>query len=290
MDQQVALKPQEKKGFWEKMSFSQKLLIGVGVLLIIVVVIAMILGGIDNFYQFFFYIVVIAVVIGGLYFVIQMANILFQPKYYSPREDLRTKLLNSAVDYKPDNVRDLYFIGDVGKKRVRAGKIAGLLGLPYYMGEPLTYEVDCIDKNKVPHKAGDTVFSEIKDYEGKKVPVFKNIERATGGDTLFIIKTGFFLFEKTHFIRCRFDLHSTLNGDVEIYDINPVPYGFFEYPFRMIQAEPSRIMVQNQIETIMMTHEHQHDLISQSVDSAIYFNPYMNLQIKQQAELSQEGQ
>ena len=40
--QQVGLKPQEKKGFWEKMGLGQKLLIAVGVILIIIVIIALV--------------------------------------------------------------------------------------------------------------------------------------------------------------------------------------------------------------------------------------------------------
>lgn len=284
---EVEPKPQGKKGFFEKMSSFQKVLLFIGVLVILIMSISLLMGGIKDFYQFFFYIIVLSAVLIGGYIIVKATSIIFAPRYFSPREDLRTKLLNMAQDYKPDNVTNLYFMGDSGKRRVLAGKIMGILGLPYYSGKVRRYEKDTKVGNVI-HKKGDIVYSVVKDFQGKPVPLYDDVQLVEDGDTLFIVKKGWFFMGKTHFIRVRRDLHSTLNGDVDVYDINPVPYGFFEYPFKQMQESVSQIMIQNQIETILATHEHQHDLISQSVDSAIYFNPAYRMALKQNAEIPEE--
>lgn len=280
------LKPQQKKGFWAGLSLLQKALLVLGVIIIIVLIAAIVLGGITNFYQFFFYLVCIGVVVVGIYIVLSAASMFFKPKFFSPREDLRTKLLNMAVDYCPDNLGNLFFRGSKLKRRVLAGKIVGCLGLPYYMGKNKTYEVDVADVDgKIIHKKGEVVFSEIKGYEEKKIPIFEDIKVVEGGDTLFIVKKGWFVFAKTHYIRCNVNMHSDLNGDVDISSINTVPYGFFEYPYEQMQESPSKIMIQNMIETVLVTHEHQHDLVSTGCDAAIYYNPFFSMQLKAQAEM-----
>ena len=121
------------------------------------------------------------------------------------------------------------------------------------------------------------------------VPVFEKIHYGEDGDTLIIYEAGFFFFKKRHYLRCHPSLHGDLSGDVDIYDINPVPYGtLFEYPFKQLQKDPARIMIQSQMEIVLATHDHQSDLISQGVDSAVYFNPYFRLLNKQNAEMAQQ--
>lgn len=285
----VEAKPQEKKGFFEKMSTFQKVLLFAGVVIVLLMSVSLLLGGIGDFYQFFFYLIVFAGVIAGAFIVIKATGIIFQPRYFSPREDLRTKLLNMAQDYKPANVHNLYFRGDLGRQRTLAGAIIGVLGLPYYTGQVQKYDKDVKDDSgKVVHKKGEVIYSQVKDFQGKPVPKYKDVRLVEDGDTLFIVRKGFFIFGKNHFIRVHRDLHSTLNGDVDVFDINPIPYGFFEYPYKQMQENVSQVMIQNQIETILATHEHQHDLISQSVDSAIYFNPAYRMALKQNAEIPEE--
>lgn len=185
-------KPTEKKGFFEKMSLFQKGLLFVGILIVLVMSVSILLGGVKDFYQFFFYIIVFSAVIVGGYVVIKATSMIFTPRYFSPREDLRTKLVNMAQDYKPDNVNNLYFIGDVGKKRVKAGKIIGLIGLPYYTGKA--------KKNA----KGEIEYTSVKDFQGKPIPKYEDIKLGDDGDTMFIIKGDSFLglFGKTHLIRC----------------------------------------------------------------------------------------
>ncbi len=269
------LKPIEKKGAFSRMGGVQKIAFIILILLIVIIVIFVFAGGFQDIYQFLFYIIVLIAVVGGVAILLKTVSILFQPRYYSPSEDIKTKLTLLSQQFKPDNVKFLYFVGSNRRQRVLAGEIIGVLGLPEYIGD--------IDKDN----DGNTQYTELLDFEGKKIPKFKDIEvnNELSGDTLFYVKKGNFIFAKKYFIRCSMSLHSDLNGDVEIYDINPVPYGFYNYPFKQMQKDTNKIMIQNQLETILNTHSHQHDLISQSVDSAIYFNPYMRVSIKQQAEL-----
>jgi hypothetical protein len=277
-DQQpVGLKPQEKKGFFDKLSLFQKVILFILFIVILVLIVSLFLGGINSFYQFFFYLIVFAIIGLMIYVIIQAVNMMFQPKYYSPREDTFTKIKNMAVDYKPDNLNNLYFVGDVGKKRVLAGKIAGCLVLPYYSG---TIERD---------NEGKVIYTDLKTFDGKQVPKYAGITLVDDGDTFFIAEKGI-IFKKYHYLRCHRKLHSTLNGDVEVYDVNPIPYGSFEYPYKQIQENVTQIMIQNQIETILATHEHQHDLISQSTDAGLYSNPLMRFSMKQQAELGVSDQ
>lgn len=265
----------KKKGMFDRLNWLQKIAIFIIIVIGAITIIALIFTGTDKFYQFVFNLAIIIGCVAIIYFIIQATTMMWNKNQYSPREDLRTKYLNMAVFYKPDNVRDLYFTGDRGKKRVTAGKIIGLLGIPYFVGD--------IKKDN----EGKVEYAEVKDVNGKKVPLYENIRLAQGGDTLFIVEKGF-LFKKRHYIRCNKDLHSTLNGDVEIYDINPQPYGFFEYPYKQIQDTIGQIAMQNQLETIIATYEHQHDFISTGVDSAVYFNPAYRIAIKQGAEMPEE--
>jgi hypothetical protein len=265
----------KKKGMFDRLNWLQKIAIFIIVVIGAITVIALIFTGTDKFYQFVFNIAIIIGCVAIIYFIIQATTLIFTRKQYSPREDLRTKYLNMATFYKPDNVRDLYFTGDVGKKKVLAGKIIGLLGIPYFIGDVVKD-----DKGKV-------VYTERTGLDGRKMPKYDNIRIADGGDTLFIVEKGF-LFKKRHYIRCNFKYHGTLNGDVEIFDINPQSYGFFEYPYKQFQNNIGQIAMQNQLETIIATYEHQHDFISTGVDSAVFFNPAYRIAIKQGAEMPEE--
>lgn len=265
----------KKKGMFDKMNWLQKLAIIVIIAIGGITIISLIFTGTDKFYQFMFNLAIIIGCVAIIYFIIQATTLIFTQKQYSPREDLKTKYLNMAVFYKPDNVRDLYFTGDVGKKRVSAGRIIGLLGIPYFIGD--------IKKDE----KGKIKYSKSIGVDGKKTPLYDNIRLAEGGDTLFIVEKGS-LFKKKHYIRCNKEYHSSLNGDVEIYDINPQPYGFFEYPYKQIQTNIGQIAMQNQLETIVATYEHQHDFISTGVDSAVFFNPAYRIAIKQNAEMPEE--
>lgn len=247
-------------------------------------------GGITSFYQLFFFGVSFVAIIGTGFLVLYFLRIWITPAQFSPKKDYFNRLVNLAIDLKPDNVRDLYFRGDKDKKRVRAGRIVGLLGIPYFIGHLKRHEKDKFDseKKKIAN-AGDPVY-QYSEALRKNVPVFESVEYGEDGDSFFIYEKGFMFFAKRHYLRCHKSLHGDLNGDVDIYDINPVPYGsLFEYPYKQKQKDPARIMIQNHLEVILATQEHQLDYISQGVDSAVYFNPYFRLIEKSKVEMS-EGQ
>lgn len=275
MAQQKAKKKQQG-GFFSSMSTLQKaILIIIGIALFFLIW-TLVFGGIQNFYQLAFF-GISFIVLAGLFYVVMTAIAWYlAPEFYSPKKDYFTRLVNLAIDSKPPNVHNLYFRGNKDKRAYKAGRIVGLLGIPYYIGDK---EMD--EKGKPKLEYSKTLKRDI--------PVYKSIKANwEDGDTFIIYESGW-LIKKRHFLRCHKSLHGDLNGDVYIYDINPVPYGsLYEYPFRQLQRDPSRVMIQNQLEVILATHEHQYDLISQGVDSAVYFNPYFRMKEKENAEMRAE--
>lgn len=273
------------QGLFGQMSGIQKGLLIIFGLALFFIVWQTIFGGITNFYQliaFCISFVAIAVLFYGILFFISWY---LAPEYFSPKKDYFNRLVNLAVDLKPTNVKDLYFRGDKDKKRVKAGNIVGLISIPYLVGKVKKHQEDKFKENKLIAKKGEPVF-EYSTVLKRKIPTYDGIEYGQDGDTFFIYEAGWFFLKKRHFLRCHKSLHGDLNADVDIYDINPVPYGsLYEYPFKQLQKEPERIMLQNQLEVILATSEHQLDLISQGVDSAVYFNPYFRLLHKQASEM-----
>lgn len=278
----------KQQGFFGKMSGIQKFLLIIFALGIFFVIWTFLFGGINNFYELIFFLVSFGATAVLFYAVLSFVSFFLAPEQFSPKKDYFNRLVALAFDLKPSNVQDIYFRGDKDKKRVRAGKITGLIGVPYMIGEQLRYIQDVIKEGKIIHRIGEPVF-EYSNVLKKMIPKFGQVHWGGDGDTLFIYEAGWFLFKRIHYLRCHKSLHGDLNGDVEIYDINPVPYGsLFEYPFKQLQADPAKIMIQNQLEVILATHEHQYDLISQGVDSAVYFNPYFRLMQKSNAEMVAE--
>ena len=280
-------------GLFGSMSATQKVLLIIFGLAIFFLIWTFVFGGITNFYQLIFFLASFLGVGALFYAMIFFIQMYLTPELFSPKKDYFNRLVNLAIDLKPTNVYDLYFRGDKDKKRVKAGKIVGLLGIPYFIGNVKTYgkpkdppDTVYTDEKGNKHKKGEMVYKESKVLK-RKIPVFESVVWGDDGDTFFIYESGWFFIKKRHFLRCHRSLHGDLNGDVEIYDYNPIPYGsLYEYPFKQLQAHPERIMIQNQLEIIIATQEHQLDLISQGVDSAVYFNPYFRLLNKQQSEMS----
>ena len=291
--QEIAQEKTKKQpqGLFGNMSATQKVLLIIFGLAIFFLIWTFVFGGITNFYQLIFFLASFIGVGALFYAMIFFIQMYLTPELFSPKKDYFNRLVNLAIDLKPTNVYDLYFRGDRDKKRVKAGKIVGLLGIPYFIGKIATYKEDCEingSSGTVKHQKGEMIFKDSKVLK-RPIPVFEEIAWGQDGDTFFIYESGWFFIKKRHFLRCHRSLHGDLNGDVEIYDYNPIPYGsLYEYPFKQLQKDPERIMIQNQLEIIIATQEHQLDLISQGVDSAVYFNPYFRLLNKQQSEMSSQ--
>ncbi len=272
-------------GIFGSMGGVQKALLIIFALAIFFLIWTVVFGGIQSFYQFIMF-GISFVAIAGLFVIILTAiSWYLAPDLFSPKKDYFTRLVNLSVDLKPNNVGDLYFMGDKDKRRVKAGKIVGLLGVPYLIGKVKIHKEDLKQDDKLIAKKGEPVFA-FSYALNRKIPVYEKIEYEKDGDTLFVYEAGFFLFKRRHYLRCHRSLHGDLHGDVVVYDINPVPYGtLYEYPFKQLQEQPERIMMQNQLEVILATSEHQLDLISQGVDAAVYFNPAFRLLQKQNSEM-----
>lgn len=265
----------EKKGFFERLSLFQKVMIFLITAILLLIVVYFVFGGFKSVYDFFFIFIIISAIIFFIYIIIRAVGIILRPRFFSPKETYFAAVTNLAIDLKPDNVNDLYFEGDQNKRRVRAGKIIGVLGIPYLVGTP-KFNSD-----------GKPVLKDSKLLK-RKIQVFEDINMAEDGDTLFIYESGF-IFPRKHFLRVNRKLHGDIHGDVAVYDINSVPYGSWEYPYKQYQEQAPKIMLQTQLELILATHEHQGDYISQAVDAAMWWSPYMRLAQKSQAEFSGES-
>lgn len=284
-DEEIRQRKGEKKGFFGSMSGVQKFILVLVTGSIFFVLWTFIFGGIQNFYQLFFFLAAFAGLLVLFYFIMFAVGLYLDKEPFSPKRDYFTKVVNLAIDLKPTNVHDLYFLGSEYKKRVKGGTIVGILGLPYLIGQIKRHEENKYDGEGKLIAKKDSPMYEYSHALKKKIPVFGKIEYGNDGDTLFVYESGF-LIKRRHYLRCHRKLHSDLNGDVDIYDINPVPYGsLWTYPYKQVQESPAKVMIQNQLEVILATHDHQHDLISQVADSAIYFNPAFRLLQKQNAEM-----
>jgi len=259
------------KGF----SLTQKIMFVIAGIFVVGAIYWVLTGGINNIYQVVIIIVLGLFLSGLIYLVIKAVQIVTTKKMYSPKDDFYTRLTTTAILSKPDNLNDLYFCGDIGKKRYRAGEIIGCMQLPHLVGK--------IKKDK----NGNPEYYESEKLK-QKMPRFEKVFLGEDKDTFLIIEKGF-LFKKRINLRCDSRLHSTLNGDVEVYDVNPVPYGsFFQYPLKQMQRDAPRIMMQNQLEIMMMTHEYQYDLISKASDIGFNGNPVFRMAREEKRELSSE--
>lgn len=288
--EQKRKKQQASNGLFGSMGGIQKAMLLIFGLAIFFLIWTFAFGGINNFYQLVFFIISFVAIAGLMMVMLTAISWYFAPDVFSPKKDFFTKTVNLAVDLKPTNVYNLYFKGDIGKKMVKAGKITGLIGIPYLVGKPKFHEEDIYKDGKIIAKKGSPVYEKSLILK-RNMPIFEKIEYSSDGDTLFIYESGWFLFKRKHYLRCHRSLHSDLNGDVFIEDINPVPYGAWEYPYKQLQEQPARIMLQNQLEVILATHDHQADLISQGVDAAVYYNPAFRIATRANAEMvGQDGQ
>lgn len=270
-------KQESGKGFFESLSLLQKIVLFFVIITFVFISWVFLFGGVNSIWELAFVIVLTIVLFFITYIIIVASKLVFKSDYYSPKEDMYTKYVNMAIDYCPNNLNNLYAEGSDWKKSVPLGKIVGCLGIPYFIGDPV---LDGDGKQK---------WVESK-FTKKKIPLFSNITWGKDGDTMFVFEKGWFVFKKRHIARVNHELHTELNGDVIIHDINLVPYGkFFEYPYKQIQKGVGRIMLQSQLEVIIATHEHQGDMISQSADAGTYYNPFFRMVEKGRAEITREG-
>lgn len=276
-DEKLENTQEKEKGFFESLSLMQKIVLFVVALSFIFLAWVFIFGGINNIWELAFVIILAGVLFFIVWLIIFAVKSSFKQEYYSPKEDLYTRMVNMAIDYKPNNLNNLYFEGSQWKKHVIAGKIIGCLAIPYLIGRPV---LDSDGKQK---------WFQSKLLK-KKIPLFSDVTYGNDGDTLFVYEKGWFIFKKRHVLRCNHELHTDLNGDVIVHDMNPQPFGkFFEYPYKQLQKDSAQLMIQSQLEVIIATHEHQGDLISQASDAGTYYNPFFRLLEKQKAEIAREN-
>ena len=267
------------KSFWGSMSLIQKVFLFIVIAAFLFIGVFFIFGGINSIWEFAFVAIFAGVLSLLAYIIIWATKTYYTQQYFSPKEDWFTRLCNVAIDTCPANIRGrkLYFQGSINQSAVVGGTIIGCMGIPYLLGEQ-SYD-----------EKGNPEFIKTENT-ALRIPKYKSVYYGEEGDTFFIYKTGGLLGGRAHYLRCHRTFHGDLNGDVVIFDINPVPYGkFFTYPYKQYQHDIGRIMAQSQIEVIVATYEHQGDLISQAAEAALMFNPWMRYIEQQKSEVMREG-
>ncbi len=253
---------QKKKGILESLGFFSKVII----FIIIAVIATIIIFGLslNNLPQFLFNLVIVAVAVFLIFLIIKGAMSFFAPKAFSPSGDFKTKTVNKAKKLKPAYVGSLYLRGEGVRSRALVGKITGLGWIPYQVSKEATD-----DKGKtifLKNKQGELLL----DRNDKPIAIREKIS-SKDGDVVFIVKNG--LFDSEDIIRCHPKFCSELVGDIYVYDVGFNPYGDYYYPSKQWQSSIIEIMMQNQIESTIMTHFSQLDLVSDVAKLALAGNP-----------------
>lgn len=293
----ASVQPEKKKDALSSLGLMQKVVLAIIIIVFVLIGVFVLLGGIGNMYELILAIIFLFGLLAIGWVILFSGELTFKEKYFSPKEDYFTRTVNLAIDHCPDNIKgcSLYYEGSDWKKSVLGGTIIGCVGLPDYIGEPVMEKVVYERKDKLGNVISRDERMQQKYVESpylgnRKIPAFKDITIGNDGDTLLIYEKGFFLWKRKHYLRCHRSLHTELNGDVVIHDINPTAYGkFWLYPYKQLQAMPSRVQIQSQIEVILATYEYQGDLISQGAEMGLNINPFFRAIRESQTEIMREG-
>lgn len=268
-------KPKEPLG-----SFILKILF-IGVLVIIgaIVLFGFVFQEFDPI-NFLINIVGILLMIGLLGLAVKGLVSFIKPKPFSPQEDFKTSLIRLSIKSKPFNVKDLHLRGEDMRTSARWGKIKGLSFLPYLTSQPMrdkfgktVYERDVLTNDIVYEKKWSKGHNGYIDVPKPKY------ELITEKDGDVIIITDKFSFPLSIFsrgvdiVRAHKSYVSDLLGDIYIKDVNLVAYGDYLYPSKQWQNDISKIMKENEAQTIIATHRNNLDLVSTVTQMSLGADP-----------------
>jgi hypothetical protein len=262
----------QKKSTWEKVPFFAKIIL----VMAIVGILYFFIWGADtsDLPAFIVRIFILAVLTFLAYFILQRFMSFFEPKPFSAKENLHSRLVNLAVIAIPPNIdgKKLITVGSNAFRGADYGKITGMLKLPMYVG-------------KIKHEADGKIIYQ-KDERGAPtgIPERDYIE-ASESEYFFVVKRGF-LLPKFVYVRCHQKYVLSMENDVilKVSNLVPTMSSNYVYPFEQIFEDPSRIMNQNMHEIVVITFDHQHDLIANTTEDALRFNPYWEYSRRMQQE------
>lgn len=261
-EQQKMAGPPKQQSTWEKIPFFVKLILA---LCVIGILYFLIWGtSMDNILEFMVRAFILAILTFLAYFLVKRFMSFFEPKPFSPKENLHSRLVNMATIAVPPNI-DGHKLITVGSKAFRGteyGRVTGMLKLPLFVGQTHLDE-----EGKIVYR---------KDERGNPTnEPERDLIKTNESEYFFVVKRGRFL-PKFVFVRCHEKYVLSLDGDVMLRTSNLVPImsSNYSYPYEQIFEDSSRVMLQNMNEIVITTFDHQHDLIANTTEHALSFNPY----------------
>lgn len=254
---------EKKKGFWENIPFFLKFLIGAGAAMIVFFIF---FGGFNanNIFEFILKAALFMVMAYMLYFAIQRILAYFQPKPFSPKENLLNRMVNMATSRIPEQNRgkSLWITGSHALAGAEIGRLTGILQIPLFIGKAKKDAngkiIYMLDQNKKPTSQPERDIVQADDFE-----------------YFFVVRKGRFL-PKFMFVRCHQKYVLSMESDVKLKTANLVPtvsLNYF-YPFEQIFEDAQRAMLEHMSENILMTFDYQGDLVASTTDHALLFNPH----------------
>ena len=258
--------PQKKKGIFDSLSIFEKIII----IVIVATISTIIIFGfsLTNIPQFILNVLIVCGLLVALFFIVTGVMSYFEPKAYSPSGDFILRIVNIALKLKSPNVHNLWLRGEGYIGRSFIGVINGFAFLPYLSAKNIKDK----DGNNVWMKYENGEY--IQDKDGNRIPQ-REIVTEKDGDLLFVVKQGFLGMGKPLLIRCHRSLcNPKMVGDIYITDVGFMPYGSnWLYPSSQYQSTLKKIMNQNEIETIAMTHYAFLDLVADVTRLSISSEP-----------------
>lgn len=101
----------EKKGFWANLSIFQKIIIAIIIIAIVLIGYNTLVKGIKSVWELFFILLFVGFLCVVGFVVLGAMDLFFRKKYYSPKEDYVTRLVNHAIDLCSPDLGNLFFLG-----------------------------------------------------------------------------------------------------------------------------------------------------------------------------------
>lgn len=254
---------EKKKGFWEGIPFFLKFVIGAAILLLIFM---FFFGGFNaaNIFEFIMKAALFLVLAYAVWFAIQRILAYFQPKPFSPKENLLNRMVNAATSRIPvhNRGRVLWITGSQQLGGAEIGKLTGILQIPLFLGK-----IKRDEKGKAIYQ---------KDQDGKlTTQPERDVVTSDEFEYFFVVKKGRFL-PKFMFIRCHQKYILSMESDVKIKTANLVPTVSLNYlyPYEQVFEDAQRTMLEHMTENVLMTFDYQGDLVASTTDHALLFNPH----------------
>ena len=268
----------KKKGTWEKIPFFAKIILGICVIGIFYFLVWG--SSMASIPEFIVRVFILSILVFLAYFIVKRFMSFFEPKPFSPKETLHNRLVNLAVIAVPPNIdgKKLICVGSSAFRGAEYGTITGMLKLPLFVGE--------IKRDA----SGQIVYAKDEQGEPTSIPE-RNFVHSKESEFFFVCKRGR-IVPNFVFVRTHEKYIMSMENDVilKVSNLVPTMSSNYVYPYEQIFEDSSRIMQQNMDEIIVTTFDYQHDLIANTTDAALHFNPNWEYARRMQQETMTTGE